>query len=215
MLENNQKELVLIEDLGYLYPTATSRQKAKFGLYKCFCGNEFKAIQYNIQRGNSFGCGCSRGKNNIHNLSSHRLYHIWKAMIKRCNSYKNKDYINYGYRGISVCNEWLDINIFIRDMEDTYQEGLSIDRIDNNLGYSKDNCRWTTKTTQARNTRILRIDNTSGYRGVTLVRDKYRAIINVNKKPIHLGYFNTALEAAKAYDNYVIENNLEHTRNFS
>jgi len=106
---------------------------------------------------------------------------------------------------------------FINDMYPSFQEGLSLDRIDNNKGYSLDNCRWTNKTIQARNTCKIQKNNTSGYRGVYLYKrtGKYVVRIRVNYTRINLGAFTTAIEAAKAYDKYVIDNNLEHTKNFN
>lgn len=75
-------------------------------------------------------------------------------------------------------------------------------------------CRWTTKTIQARNTKILGVNNTSGYKGVNFHKTKWRARITVDYKEIHLGTFDTALEAALVYDSYISQNNLEHTLNF-
>jgi hypothetical protein len=215
MLENNQKELILLKDLGMLYPTEKSSQKTRFGLYKCFCGNEFKSSFQDIKSNHTKSCGCLRGKN--HNLSNHRLYNTWLGMIKRCNFKSHSYYSQYGARGITVCDEWLDIKNFINDMYPSFQEGLTIDRIDNNKGYFKDNCRWANKKVQQRNQRRLRSTNTSGYRGVSwFARDgKWKTQIRVNYKTIHIGTFSTAIEAARAYDNYIINNNLEHTRNFS
>ena len=93
----------------------------------------------------------------------------------------------------------------------------NIDRENNNSGYSPDNCRWVKKEIQARNTRQIMITNKSGYRGVSWHKryNKWVAKINVNKKRIHLGYFEDKIEASKAYDKYVIDNNLEYTRNFT
>lgn len=222
MLENNQKkELVLLEDLGMQFATEKSKQKIRLGLYKCYCGNEFKANTYSIKSGHTASCGCYQKKTRLetnikHNLRSHRLYSTWYDMVRRCNNKKSKAYKDYGARGIKVCDRWLDVKNFIEDMYPTFKEGLSLDRIDNNKGYSKDNCRWATKATQARNTRKLRTTNQTGYRGVHFhKRDrKYIAKIRVNFKLIFLGYFDTSLEAAKAYDKYVIDNNLNHTKNF-
>lgn len=137
-------------------------------------------------------------------------------MIQRCTNPKNTFYENYGERGIKVSNEWLDINNFINDMYPTFQEGLKIDRIDNNKGYTKSNCRWVNQNIQSRNTRKIRANNKSGYRGVSWYKNynKWAAQIKVNNKCIKLGYYEDKLEAAKAYDNYVICNNLEHTKNF-
>lgn len=222
MLENNQKEIILLEDLGMQFATETSKYKFRYGLYKCFCGNEFKTLIQSVKNKNTSSCGCyqkqrARDTKITHNLAYHRLYGTWQLMIDRCNNPKSKIYKHYGERGISVCNEWLDIRNFINDMNPTYQEGLALDRIDNNKGYSIDNCRWAKQNVQHRNTRLLISTNTSGYRGVSWVksRNKWRARIAVDCKVIHLGYFNTALDGAKAYDNYIIINKLEHTRNFS
>lgn len=138
-------------------------------------------------------------------------------MMERCNNINHKDYKYYGARGISVCDEWHNIQNFIKDMYPYFEDGLTLDRIDNDKDYSKDNCRWTNKKIQSRNTRKIRSNNTSGYRGIVFdkKRNKFRAKISVDNKSIHLGRFITALEAARAYDNYIITNNLEHTRNFN
>jgi len=150
--------------------------------------------------------------------TKNKLYAVWKSITQRINNVKCKDFKDYGGRGITICDEWkLFINFYNWAIENGYEIGLKIDRINNNSGYNKDNCRWTTQFIQSRNTRLLKSTNTSGYRGVCHRKDtlKYRADIRVNKKRIGLGCFDTAIEAAKAYDNYVILNNLEHTRNFS
>ena len=206
--------LEFIEDLGTLYPKETSKRKHRFGLYKCFCGKEFKSIMLDVKNLKVKSCGCLKLK---HGLTKHRLFHVWDKMLQRCFNEKNKAYKNYGARGITVCKRWLNVANFIKDMYPSYQEGLSIDRINNNGNYEPSNCRWTTRCIQSRNTRKLRIDNTSGYRGVIFAKTnkKWCSQISINKKHFCLGHFSTAIEAAKAYDQYVIDNNLEHTRNFS
>lgn len=152
-----------------------------------------------------------------HNLRYHRLYNVWQCMRARCCNPKNTNYKHYGGRGIAICKEWLDIQNFINDMYPSFQEGLTLDRIDNDKGYSKDNCRWATKLIQSRNTRKIRETNTSGYRGVSWdnSKNKWTSQITVNFEVIFIGRFNTSLDSALAYDDYIIKNNLEHTRNFS
>ena len=207
-------ELILLEDLGMIYPKENSKQKRRYGIYKCFCGSEFKAQIANVKNRNTKSCGCINGRK--HNLTNHRLYQAWNGMIQRCNNHKSTSYKNYGKRGVTVCQEWHITENFIKDMYPSYKEGLELDRIDNSKGYCKDNCRWTTKEIQKRNTRLIRITNKSGYRGVYWANNisKYRSKICVNNKNIHLGCFNTSIEAVKAYDKYVIDNKLEHTLNF-
>ena len=215
---SNQKELVLLQDLGMQYPTQNSKRRARYGLYKCHCGTEFKCVQQSVKSGKTTSCGCYQKQMvTTHGLRSHRLYKTWISMIHRCHNPKARGYENYGGRGIKVCNEWNNAQNFINDMHPSFKEGLSLDRIDNNKGYSKENCRWATREIQGRNTRILCKNNTSGFRGVTFDKkiNKFKSQIRVNYKLIHLGSFLTALDAAKAYDNYIILNNLEHTKNFN
>ena len=99
-------------------------------------------------------------------------------------------------------------------MYPTYKEGLTIDRKENDLGYSKDNCRWSNRTIQARNKRIIQKNNTSGYKGVyKSSKNRYKVKIGVNNKSINIGSFKTSLEAAKAYNQYILDNKLEHGLN--
>lgn len=82
-----------------------------------------------------------------------RLYRIWNSIIFRCTNPKSKQYKNYGGRGISVCKEWLDFNQFFEDVWDGSKSNLHLDRMDNDKGYSKENCRWVTPKQNHRNKR--------------------------------------------------------------
>lgn len=78
-----------------------------------------------------------------------RLYKIWWGMLERCRPDGRK---HYGFKGIRVCDEWLDFSRFVAwALENGYDECLSIDRIDNDMGYEPSNCRWASKKQQARN----------------------------------------------------------------
>jgi hypothetical protein len=211
---------VLIKDLGMKFPTETSSYKKRFGLYKCHCGAEFETHTASVKNGDCKSCGCHRvlstkERETKHGMSKHPLYNTWKEMIKRTTNPKIKDFANYVGRGIKVSDRWQNVENFISDMYPSYQINLTLDRRDNDKGYSIENCRWATKSVQARNTRKIISTNTSGYRGVSWdkTKNKWIAQISVNYKNIRLGRYTTALEAAKAYDNYVISHNLEHTIN--
>ena len=220
MLENNQKEIILLKDLGLINISPT--RKKRFGLYKCYCGNEFKTRVENIKSKNTKSCGCynlqiirdRNIKNSTHKMTNHRLYSTWHKMMKRCYNKNNPSYIDYGDRGITVCERWHDVKNFIEDMYPTYKEGLTIDRKENDLGYSKDNCRWSNRTIQSRNKRIIQKNNTSGYKGVyKSSKNRYKASIGINNKRVNIGSYVTIIEAAKAYNNYIINNGLEHGLN--
>lgn len=150
-----------------------------------------------------------------HGCSRTRLYNIWKDMRKRCNNPNHKDYDNYGGKGIVVTYVWSD---FIRfqewSIENGYTNELTIDRIDSDSDYTPINCRWATLTVQARNKGIYK-NNKSGYKGVCWKKQNKRwvARIGLDGKKIQLGYFDTALEGAIAYDKFVINNHLEHKLN--
>lgn len=148
-----------------------------------------------------------------------RLAAIYTTMVQRVtnpNRTTAKKY--YQDKGISICQEWLESRdaFYKWSQENGYAEDLTIDRIDSNKNYEPSNCRWVTKTTQARNTVKLRSTNTSGFRGVSKTAvGTWRARIKVKPDEVLIGVFNTAIEAALAYDNYILLHQLEHTRNFS
>ncbi len=139
-------------------------------------------------------------------------------MLDRCNNSSHKAYKNYGGIGIKICDEWNNnfISFYNWSLNNGYESNLTIDRQDNDKGYSPDNCRWVTQEIQSRNTRKIRENNTSGYRCVSFKKaiNKFQCRINVDKKQIYLGVYDTAIKAALAYDKYVVDNNLEHTKNF-
>lgn len=96
-----------------------------------------------------------------HGMRKTKIYGVWTAMISRCRNKNNKAYKNYGGRGISVCDEWLLFENFYRDMGES-PENKTLDRIDNNKNYSKENCKWSTISEQAKNKRSARIITANG-----------------------------------------------------
>lgn len=211
---------VLIQDLGMHYATETSKTKKRYGLYRCECGQNFKAHIGSVKDRLTTSCGCYqkqrvRAASETHGFSNHKIYDVWVAMNARCFKQNHPSYKDYGGRGITVCDRWKNVALFIEDMYPTFEKGMTLDRINNDGNYELSNCRWTTREVQTSNTRIIKSTNTSGYRGVTFHKraKKWAASISVAYKQKYIGLFNTAIEAAKAYDNYIIENNLPHTCN--
>lgn len=130
---------------------------------RCDCGNHTVVASAELRkkgRGTK-SCGCLVGKKQTHGMSRHPAFAVWRSMLARCNNPNHFAYHNYGGRGIFVCAEWGSFGDFWRDMGGTYS-GLALDRIDNDEGYSKDNCRWTTMRVQAQNRRGARLVSFGG-----------------------------------------------------
>lgn len=86
-----------------------------------------------------------------HGMYKSRLYYIWMGMKARCDRPTCNGYEHYGAKGITYCDDWNLFDNFHRDMSGSYQEHLTLDRLDNLKDYSKDNCKWATTGEQARN----------------------------------------------------------------
>jgi len=213
---------ILIQDLGIKYKNEFSKTKRHYAMYRCECGNIFECVIFKIKTKETQSCGCYHKKIIADNVTTHggsktKLYCVRFSMINRCNNRKNNQFFYYGERGIKVCDDWMYSFVAFKlwAIKSGYKEGLSIDRIDVNGNYEPSNCRWVSDEIQARNKRVLMSTNTSGYRGVSFSKDKNKwgASITVCKKQKHIGFFNSSIEAAIAYDKYVVDNNLEHAIN--
>ena len=143
--------------IKYLY---NSNAGKAVWLCKCDCGNLIEAISGNLCSGMTNSCGCYKKDRHpvIHGMSNSRLHKIWQNMKTRCYNKNNTAYKNYGARGIAVCDNWKnDFQSFYNwSISNGYKDTLTLDRIDNNKGYSQNNCRWVTRKQQNRNTRRTR-----------------------------------------------------------
>jgi len=209
--------MLLIKDLGFSYTNKNSKQKRHFAIYKCpFCGKNFKTATGEVNRGNTQSCGCKRRCLLLtHGLSKTTLFKRWKSLKQRCYNTKSESYKNYGGRGITVCEEWKNdfVQFYNWAITHGYQDGLVIDRQDNDKGYYPENCRWVNRAVSCQNTRIIKSNNSSGLRGVTFKDNKWRARIAYNNKDYFIGKFDTPKLAAQAYNNFVIINKTAHPLN--
>lgn len=162
---------------------------------KCDCGKIYETWDRVIRYGNRQSCGCletvrTQGTYR-HGFSrryqKNRLYKIWSNMKNRCYDKKNKHYKNYGGRGISVCNDWLEDFVKFKDwaLANGYSENLTIDRIDNNGNYCPENCRWADRYIQENNRRNCIYIS---YKGKTQTITQWSRELGINRATIKYRY---------------------------
>ena len=170
---NEKGELVVVsgpkvDEVGNKYGRLTVVSYAgKLGAHNawncvCECGKTKVVSVTSLHKGATQSCGCLHNellakRSSKYSVHDRRLYHSWKAMLRRCEDEKNKYFYNYGGRGIKVCDEWHDFETFAKwAIGHGYSNELTIDRIDNNGDYNPYNCRWSTKIEQENNKRTNR-----------------------------------------------------------
>lgn len=141
------------------------RSGEPYWLCRCECGSEKEVRASHLKSGGTRSCGCKKGSiisavqtkhGACRNGSSSSEYATWSDMRKRCSSETHQAYKDYGARGISVCERWSKFENFLADMGPRPTPDHSIDRIENDKGYSPENCKWSTKEEQANNRRMTR-----------------------------------------------------------
>ncbi|AGG57965.1 hypothetical protein VPBG_00193 [Vibrio phage helene 12B3] len=155
---------------------------------KCSCGNVKNIRIDSLWRGDAKSCGCKRGiscgvKFPVNRVSDHILYQVWTDMNRRCYTTTRKDYKHYGGRGIEVCDSWKRgskegfLN-FLQDMENSFEKGLELERLDTNGNYTPENCAWRSRKAQVNNTRVNH--NIKGY-GVYLTIEEWNYLLGIEK----------------------------------
>ena len=193
--------------------TLTSVKEVQFGTFTCNECGEIEEKKVNTMKHKTiFICKTCRNPGLMH----HKLYRVYCAIIQRTTNPNNKNYINYGGRGIVMCEYWKERAVrFIRwALSNNYAEGLTIERKDNDKGYSPDNCIFATRQAQIINRRKQK-DTASIYRGLTFRKERNTWVvrITIDGKVNRVGSYKKEMDAAIAYNKYVVANNLPHKLN--
>lgn len=126
-----------------------------YGAYfecRCVCGALRVIPAFQIKSKTRISCGCAT-RSKKHGMSNTAVFKRWSGMMRRCYGANTKDYKNYGGRGITVCERWHEFENFYADMGELPDPSLTLERVNNEAGYSKENCIWATWSQQNRNKR--------------------------------------------------------------
>lgn len=157
---------------------------------RCVCGKERLVVKTQLSKGKSKSCGCKRQSTLRHGYTRvgkvKAEWQAWNHMKQRCYNPKDKHYHDYGARGITVCEEWRNsFDTFLADMGDKPSPKHSLDRIDYNLHYCKENCRWATPMEQSQNRRTV-VNIT--YQGETKCMAEWSRHFGINRRTIAQRY---------------------------
>jgi hypothetical protein len=145
---------------GRLTVTSPAFRKGKY-LYiqvTCSCGAVKEIEQTNLRKGKVNSCGClnkelTKARFTTHGMRDNPIYDVWNAVIQRCTRPSFIGFKDYGGRGITVCDKWLTFQGFFEDMGERPFNGATLERMDNDGPYCKDNCKWATRAEQNNHTR--------------------------------------------------------------
>ena len=156
---------------------------------RCDCGNTSIAQGGTLRNGGILSCGClHREKATTHGMEGTPTYYVWSAMKSRCDNQKNKSYPDYGGRGIKYCPQWQRFEQFLADMG-MKPDGLSLERINNNLGYEPSNCKWATPKEQRRNTRANKYYEFRGVvKTLTAWAEEFPITVETLRSRVNLGW---------------------------
>lgn len=167
--------------------------KPRYLLCLCECGTKKSVRNDHLKAGKIISCGCERDRlaserasnlhkaNLTHGKSGSAMYSTWCGMRGRCNNPSNPAYAYYGGRGITVCERWGLFENFLADMGEP-KSAQTIERIDNNGPYTKENCRWATRAEQQSNRRVNRLIE---HNGVTKTAMEWSKILGIPSQTIY------------------------------
>ena len=179
--------------LTVLHEVGRTKNGRFLWMCECDCGNHTTVDGVNLRSGKTKSCGCLvaekvKERNTKHGLSKNPAYSVWKEIRKRTNNPNHKNYSLYGGRGITIDKRWNNFASFLQDMGERPSAKHSIDRVDSDGNYTKENCRWATQSVQVRNRRARASSNT-GVQGVTKLGNKYVVRIGFNYKEKQIGTY--------------------------
>lgn len=134
-------------------------QRLKTCIVRCYCGKTFQALKANITKGHTKSCGCRKYQHPAyHGMRGTPIYTSWDCMVQRCTNQRNAHFHNYGARGIGINPEWRKFKCFyVWAISNGWEQGLELDRVDNNGNYEPSNCRWVTPAVNNLNKRTNRL----------------------------------------------------------
>lgn len=170
-------------------PVITNGNITRMAIFECICGNKFIAAISNVKQNKIISCKCIQDKRRTESHTKHGQgskqtrsieYITWINMKQRCYNPNASKYKEYGSRGIKVCDRWLNsFENFLIDMGIRPEKTFTLDRLDNNGPYCKENCKWASKTDQAINRRTTILIT---HKGITKPLYHWMSELKIGKK---------------------------------